>query len=109
MAIGDPDPALDNAAFDLTLAPPAYPTQVALRLESLLRMAVAEEEFQLRFETFADHGRRLDLPDEPGGAYRVLAVGEPAPQFLDLSNAPGPHRRGCGRGLHRLHRLRLPA
>jgi len=90
IAIGDPnpDPQLINA-FDLTLAPPAYPMQVALRLESLLRMAVAEEEFELRLETFADQGRRLDLPDPPEGPYRVLAVGEPAPQFLALSNALG--------------------
>jgi two-component system cell cycle response regulator PopA len=50
-------------------------------------MAVAEEEFALRVETFADNGRRLDLPDESDEPYRVLAVGEPAPQFLALSNA----------------------
>ena len=87
MAVGDPDQELDKQGFDLTLSPPAYPTQVALRLESLVRAAVAEEEFELRAETFADHGRRLDMPAEPTGAYRVLAVGEPAPQFLDLSNA----------------------
>ncbi len=87
MAIGDPDPQLEAYGFDLTLAPPAYPTQVVLRLESLLRMAVAEEEFELRFETFGDRGRRLDLPEESSGPYRVLAVGEPAPQFLALSNA----------------------
>ena len=90
IAIGDPNPDPQQLhAFDLTLAPPAYPMQVALRLESLLRMAVAEEEFELRLETFADQGRRLDLPDPPEGPYRVLAVGEPAPQFLALSNALG--------------------
>ena len=88
MAIGEPDPTLEGC-FDLTLAPPVYPTQVALRLESLVRMAVAEEEFELRLDTFADHGRRLDLPEDPGGAYRILAVGEPAPQFLALSHALG--------------------
>ena len=35
-----------------------------MRLESLVRMAVAEEEFELRLETFAERGRRLDLPDD---------------------------------------------
>jgi two-component system cell cycle response regulator PopA len=89
MAIGEPDPALEAAGYDLILAPPVYPVQVALRLESLLRMAVAEEEFELRLETFADYGRRLDMPEEPNRAPRVLAVGEPAPQFLALSNALG--------------------
>ncbi len=87
IAIGEPDPDLETWSFDLTLAPPLHPAQAALRLESLVRSAVAEEEFELRLETFADRGRRLDLPDEQTGPYRVLAVGEPAPQFLALSNA----------------------
>ncbi len=86
VAIGEPglDP---TPGFDLTLAPPAYPVQVALRLESLVRTAVAEEEFELRQETFGDRGRRLELPEDHDGPYRILAVGEPAPQFLALSNA----------------------
>ena len=90
MAVGDltKHPGGEDV-FDLTLAPPAYPVQIALRLETLLRMAVAEEEFELRTETFADHGRRLDLPEERGDGFRILAVGEPAPQFLALSNALG--------------------
>ena len=50
-------------------------------------MTIAEEEYELRLETFADHGRRLDLPQEADGPFRILAVGEPAPQFLALSNA----------------------
>jgi two-component system cell cycle response regulator PopA len=87
IAIGDPDPQLDSYAFDLTLAPPLHPAQAVLRLESLVRMAVAEEEFELRLETFAERGRRLDLPEPNAEPYRILAVGEPAPQFLALSNA----------------------
>ncbi|MDH4384144.1 MAG: diguanylate cyclase [Caulobacter sp.] len=87
IAIGDPDPQLDSFSFDLTLAPPLHPAQAVLRLESLVRMAIAEEEFELRRETFADRDRRLDLPEAAPGPYRVLAVGEPTPQFLALSNA----------------------
>jgi two-component system cell cycle response regulator PopA len=87
VALGAPSPELEDAGFDLALTPPPYPIQVALRLESLLRMAVAEEEFELRLETFSDYGRRLDLPEDPDYPFRVLAVGEPAPQFLALSNA----------------------
>ena len=76
-----------GGADALTLAPPLHPAQAVLRLESLVRMAIAEEEFELRLETFADKGRRLELPEQSPGPYRVLAVGEPAPQFLALSNA----------------------
>jgi len=87
IAIGEPDPSLQAHAFDLTLAPPLHPAQAVLRLESLVRNAVAEEEFELRLETFADRGRRLDMPDLDVSPFRVLAIGEPAPQFLALSNA----------------------
>ena len=87
LAIGDPDPALATRGFDLTMAPPLHPSQAAMRLESLVRLAVAEEEFELRVESFADRGRRLALPDPDISLLRVLAIGDPAPQFLALSNA----------------------
>ncbi len=86
-AIGELGEDLEASTFDLTFATPTYPAQVALRLESLVRMSIAEEEYELRLETFADHGRRLDLPEEPRGPYKILAVGDPEPQFLALSNA----------------------
>ena len=91
IAIADPDPELSAHGFDLTLAPPIHPAQAVMRLENLVRMAVAEEEFELRLETFADRGRRLDLPEAEGGPLRVLCVGEPAPQFLALANALSRH------------------
>ena len=87
IAIGVPEAALEGAGIDLVLAPPLHPAQAALRLESLTRMTIAEEEFELRLETFAERGRQLDLPEEPTHPFRVLAIGEPAPQFLALSNA----------------------
>jgi two-component system cell cycle response regulator PopA len=87
IAIGDPDPQLASEGYDLALAPPVHPAQAAMRIESLVRMAVAEEEFELRLETFAENGRRLELPETAGGPPRILCVGEPAPQFLALSNA----------------------
>ncbi len=86
VAIGEPDASL-RSAFDLILTHPLHPAQAVLRLESLVRMAIAEEEFELRMETFADRGRRLDPPDMEPGPYRVLAIGEPTPQFLALHNA----------------------
>ena len=87
LAIGIPDPILENYGYDLTLAAPLHPAQAAMRLETLVRTAVAEEEFDLRKETFAERGRALEMPDIDAGPYRILAIGEPAPQFLALSNA----------------------
>jgi two-component system cell cycle response regulator PopA len=87
IAVGAPELGFESRAFDLTLTAPLHPVQAARRLESLVRTAVAEEEFELRLETFAARGRRLELPDEHAGPYQVLAVGEPTPQFLALSNA----------------------
>ena len=87
LAIGDPDPSLATHGFDLTMAAPLHPSQAAMRLESLVRLAVAEEEFELRVESFADRGRRLQLPDPDVSPLRILAIGDPAPQFLALSNA----------------------
>ena len=91
IAIADPDPELPGHGFDLTLAPPLHPAQAVMRLESLVRLAVAEEEFELRQETFAEQGRRLAPPPAEGGALDVLCIGEPAPQFLALSNALAAH------------------
>jgi two-component system cell cycle response regulator PopA len=87
IAIGDADPILETYGYDVTLAAPLHPAQAAMRLEALVRAAIAEEEFELRRETFAERGRALALPPVNETPYRVLAIGEPAPQFLALSNA----------------------
>ena len=87
IAIGDPGPTPVASGFDLTLASPLHPAQAAMRLESLVRTAVSEEELELRAQTFASHGRGFDTPPADVSPLRVLAIGEPAPQFLALSNA----------------------
>jgi two-component system cell cycle response regulator PopA len=89
IAIGEPNPAMEG--FDLVLGAPLHPAQAALRLESLVRMAVAEEEFELRRRTFTERGRTLQLPPASTSPFRILAIGEPAPQFLALSNALARH------------------
>lgn len=91
MAMGAPDPLLRDRGFDLTLAGPLHPAQAAMRLETLVRTAVAEEEFEVRIETFSERGHLLDAPANDPTAFRVLAIGEPAPQFLALSNALTRH------------------
>jgi two-component system cell cycle response regulator PopA len=87
IAINRPEQPEPGEEFDLVLAPPLHPAQAAVRLESLSRMTIAEEEIELRAETFAERGRRLGPPQESTDRYRVLAIGEPAPAFLALSNA----------------------
>jgi two-component system, cell cycle response regulator PopA len=87
MAIGKLDPQQKDRGFDLSLAGPLHPAQAAMRLESLVRTAVAEEEFEVRRETFAERGHVLDELEPDPTPYRILAIGEPAPQFLALSNA----------------------
>jgi two-component system cell cycle response regulator PopA len=122
VAIGEPEPALELLGFDLTLPAPLHPAQAAMRLETLVRTAVAEEEFELRVESFAERGRTLSVPEPDGGDYQVLAIGDPAPQFLALSNAlarqgariTGAFTSGgstpwcCGRATTRRRRCRSP-
>ena len=87
MALGRPDQLLEHWDFDVTLSPPLHPVQAAMRLETLVRAAVAEEEFELRLETFAERGVKLQAAEASPGPLRVLTVGEPAPKFLALSHA----------------------
>lgn len=87
IAVGEREGSLTGV--DLILGSPIHPAQAVLRMESLVRMAVAEEEFELRRETFAERGRDLELPESTATPLRILAIGEPAPQFLALSNALG--------------------
>jgi len=87
IAIGQPQAPDENSPFDLTLAAPLHAAQAAFRLETLVRTATAQEELELRTETFAERGRVLEPADSVAEPWRILAVGEPAPRFLSLSNA----------------------
>lgn len=87
IAVGTPAPDAGSADFDLVLVGPLHPAQAAMRLETLVRTAVAEEEFDLRRETFLERGRNLAPPETDPAPLRILAIGEPAPQYLAISNA----------------------
>jgi two-component system cell cycle response regulator PopA len=87
VAVGGDAAVSASPEFDLRLADPVYPAQAAMRLDSLVRTAVAEEEYQLRQETFAQLGVELGAPEGGDEPLRLLAVGEPTPQFLGLSNS----------------------
>ncbi|WP_269716963.1 diguanylate cyclase domain-containing protein [Caulobacter sp. NIBR2454] len=86
IALGSIPPGEEQHRFDLVLGHPVHPAQAMLRIESLVRTAIAEEEFELRRETFAERGKRFTAVEPSAQPYRILAVGEPAPQFLALSN-----------------------
>lgn len=87
IALGRPEPALARLGFDLAMAPPVHPVQAALRLEALVRGAAAEDEADLRAETFAARGRPLPPASADPSPLQILAVGEPAPRFLALRHA----------------------
>ena len=86
IALGTPDGLLETPAFDLVLAPPLHPAQAVMHIEALVRSAIADEEFDLRQKTFAERGKGLERPLDRNAPLRILAIGEPAPQFLALSN-----------------------
>lgn len=75
------------AESDMVMTGPAHPAQLTLRLEQLVRGAVAEEEFALRQATFAALGATLEAPDSSQKPLRVLAAGVADRRFLALSNA----------------------
>ena len=89
IALARPNPLGPLDGLDLILAPPLHPTQLAARLEALVRLATAEDEIALRTQTFADQGQCLEISQtsQTPAAYGVLMIGEPGPSILALHNA----------------------
>ena len=93
MTIGEEATDWPAGAADIAMSAPPHPAQAALRLENLVRAAIAEEEMVLREATFAARGEPLSLPEADASPLRVLAAGKPDRHFLALSNALSA--RGC--------------
>lgn len=72
---------------DLRMRDVPHPAQALVRLEHLVRAAVAEEEFNLRCQTFADHGANLHKVVQDRQPISVLAIGAADERFLALSNS----------------------
>lgn len=85
--LGRAPTAEESATVDLAMTAPAHPVQLRIRLEQLVRAALAEEELNLRIETFRQQGQAIDLPGTDLTPVRVLAAGKPDRRFLALSNA----------------------
>ena len=93
MTIGEEATDWPAGAADIAMSAPPHPAQAALRLENLVRAAIAEEEMVLREATFAARGEPLSPPEADASPLRVLAAGKPDRHFLALSNALSA--RGC--------------
>jgi two-component system cell cycle response regulator PopA len=87
IALAPPEAIQLDPTFDLVLGAAPSPVQVALRLEQLVRGAVAEEEFELRRQTFEERSTVLAVPTEDGEPLQVLVIGSPSPEVLTLTNA----------------------
>jgi len=85
LVIGGRPELAQGADLAMSLSP--HPAQAALRLEQLVRAAIAEEEFRLRVATFATRGVGLNTEGEDETPLRVLAAGAADRRFLALSNA----------------------
>ena len=93
MAIGREAADWPTGPADIVMSGPPHAAQAALRLENLVRAAIAEEEVVLREATFAARGEPLPLPESDASPLRVLAAGKPDRHFLALSNTLTV--RGC--------------
>lgn len=93
LAIGAEAATWAAETADIVMSRPPHAAQAALRLENLVRNAIAEEEVTLREATFAARGQPLIPPEVDAAPLRVLAAGKPDRHFLALSNALG--ERGC--------------
>ncbi|MFJ6023893.1 diguanylate cyclase domain-containing protein [Brevundimonas sp. NPDC092305] len=93
LAIGPEATLWAAGTADLVMSQPPHPAQAALRLETLARSAIAEEEVSLREATFAARGEPLPPVQPEDAPLRVLAAGKPDRRFLALSNALTD--RGC--------------
>jgi len=87
LAIGPEAAAWAAGVADIVMSTPPHAAQAALRLENLVRSAIAEEEVALREATFAARGQPLPAAQEDITPVRVLAAGKPDRHFLALSNA----------------------
>lgn len=93
MAIGPGAADWAPGIADIAMSAAPHAAQAALRLENLVRAAIAEEEVTLREATFAARGEPLPVGEVDASPLRVLAAGKPDRHFLALSNALVAH--GC--------------
>lgn len=81
--------AREDAPFDAVLLAPSFDTQIAARLKTLVRLAVMEDEAQVRATSVAAHGGRLrrTRAPRPDAAWEALYMGAPSRDYLAINRA----------------------
>ncbi len=80
---------IDLSLFESIIYPPAHASQIATRVESLIRLAGMEHEIMRRITTLSedfdiDYSLTEDALSKP---FKVLFVGKPTPEFMVVINA----------------------
>lgn len=80
---------IDRAIFDSVIFPPAHHSQIANRVNSLVRLQEMEREITLRVETLSsDFNIHHELTEASlRQPYRILFIGKASPDFMVIINA----------------------
>ncbi|WP_416878004.1 hypothetical protein [Litorimonas sp.] len=78
-----------QTAFDTVLIEPVHASQIANRVNSLIRLGAMEREIKLRVETLEkDFGQTVVIEDDgQHPPFRVLFIGKASPGFMVIINA----------------------
>lgn len=78
-----------SVGFDSTLFTPMHPSQIANRVNAMIRLGVMDGEISRRLETLGeDFGQTPDIGDlSPDKKFRVLFIGKASPSFMVIINA----------------------
>lgn len=73
--------------WDMVFTRDVHPQQISLSVEHLVRACVAEEEYDIRCNTFNIEPQPFDSILKSQPRLSLLAIGQPDPEFLALSHA----------------------
>jgi len=78
-----------SLGFDSTLFAPMHASQIANRVNAMIRLGIMEREIERRLETLRmDFGQSPDLSRfSPDRKFRVLFIGKASPSFMVIINA----------------------
>lgn len=80
---------IDTSCFESIIYPPAHASQIATRVDSLLRLSAMEKEIMRRITTLKeDFDIDYRLEEEAlSKPFKILFVGKPTPEFMIIINA----------------------